>query len=71
MLCAAEPAMFQAVKGGWGAKGWTYLILKGADTKTALSALTMSYENVAPKAKPSGKSVVHSLPSPCGRAGVP
>lgn len=51
MLCAAEPAMFEPVKGGWGAKGWTHLLLKGADQKTALSALKMSFDNVIPKAK--------------------
>jgi predicted DNA-binding protein (MmcQ/YjbR family) len=52
MLCSAEPSMFQAVNGGWGAKGWTHLLLKGADQKTALSALRVSYGNVVPKAKP-------------------
>jgi hypothetical protein len=60
MLCAAVPAMFEPVKGGWGAKGWTYLWLKGADSKTALSALRMSYGNVAPKPK-------HAL-APAGKA---
>jgi hypothetical protein len=56
MLCAAVPAMFEPVKGGWGAKGWTYLWLKGADSKTALSALKMSHDNVAPNAQAARKS---------------
>lgn len=55
MLCAAEPAMFEPVKGGWGAKGWTHLILREADAKTALSALRMSFDNVAPKTTRSAK----------------
>ena len=56
MLCAAEPAMFQPVKGGWGLRGATNLKLAAADRRTALSALAMALQNVtAPKAKPSKK----------------
>ena len=49
MLCEAEPKMFEPVKGGWGKKGWTNLVLKSADAKTAKSALWMAWRNTAPK----------------------
>ena len=49
LLCEAEPAMFEPVKGGWGRKGWTNLILAQADAKTAKSALWMAWRNTAPK----------------------
>jgi len=46
MLCAAEPAMFQPVKGGWGLRGATNLRLGAADPRTARSALAMALQNV-------------------------
>jgi hypothetical protein len=48
MLCAAEPAIFTPVKGGWGRQGWTSLHLAAADEPTLKSALRMSWLNVAP-----------------------
>ena len=52
MLCAAEPAIFQPVKGGWGLRGATSLKLAAADQRTARSALAMALQNVAaPKTK--------------------
>jgi YjbR len=53
MLCAAEPAIFRPVKGGWGAKGATNLRLAAADDRTARSALAMALRNVK-AAKPKG-----------------
>lgn len=49
MLCEAEPEIFQPVPGGWGAKGWTHLIVANADVTTATSALWTAWRNVAPK----------------------
>jgi YjbR len=51
MLCAAEPAMFQPVKGGWGLRGATNLKLAAADQRTAKSALAMALRNVTEKKK--------------------
>jgi hypothetical protein len=57
MLCAAEPAIFQPVKGGWGLRGATNLKLGAADPRTARSALVMALQNVtAPRAKPAKKA---------------
>jgi hypothetical protein len=53
MLCAAEPAMFQPVKGGWGLRGATNLKLAAADQRTARSALAMALKNVTEKKKKS------------------
>ena len=52
MLCAAEPAMFRPVKGGWGLRGATNLKLAAADQRTAKSALAMALRNVTEKKKP-------------------
>ena len=51
MLCAAEPAMFQPVKGGWGLRGATNLKLAAADQRTAKSALVLALKNVTEKKK--------------------
>jgi len=49
MLCMAEAAVFSAVPGGWGAKGWTRFNVAAADPATAASALWTAWRNVAPK----------------------
>ena len=49
MLCAAEPAMFRPVKGGWGLRGATNLSLAAADARTARSALAMALKNATEK----------------------
>jgi len=46
ILCAAEPGMFQAVKGSWGARGATLLRLNSTDARTARSALAMAMGNL-------------------------
>lgn len=48
IMCAAEPKVFKPVAGGWGAKGWTRLVVKNADSETARSALWTAWRNVAP-----------------------
>jgi hypothetical protein len=51
MLCAAEPDIFQPVKGGWGLRGATNLRLATTDARTARSALAMALKNVTEKKK--------------------
>ena len=43
MLVAAEPAIFQPVKGGWGAKGATLVVLAAADEPTLRGALEAAW----------------------------
>ena len=51
VLCDAEPAIFQPVKGGWGLRGATNLNIAAADQRTARSALAMAFKNVTEKKK--------------------
>ena len=48
MMCAAEPAIFRPVDGGWGKQGWTRVTLAVADDKTLRSALVTAWRNTAP-----------------------
>jgi hypothetical protein len=48
MLSGAEPALFAAIPGGWGAQGWTRLTLANCDEATLQSALWMAWRNAAP-----------------------
>jgi hypothetical protein len=48
MLSGAEPALFAAIPGGWGARGWTRLTLANCDEATLQSALWMAWRNAAP-----------------------
>ena len=52
MLVEAEPEIFRPVPGGWGKDGYTNVRLAKADATTLKSALTMAWENVAPKSQP-------------------
>lgn len=47
MLCAAEPAMFQSVPGGWGLQGSTRALYEHADEATLTSAMTMAWRKRA------------------------
>jgi hypothetical protein len=51
MLVDAEPEIFRPVPGGWGRQGYTNVRLAKADATTLKSAMTMAWENVAPKPK--------------------
>ena len=57
VLVEAEPENFRPVPGGWGRQGNTNVRLEKADPVTLQSALTMAWQNVAPKprAKPRAK----------------
>ena len=50
VLVEAEPEMFRPVPGGWGKYGYTNLRLAKVDATTLKSALTMAWQNLAPKA---------------------
>ncbi|HLY58840.1 MAG TPA: MmcQ/YjbR family DNA-binding protein [Stellaceae bacterium] len=52
MLCAAEPAVFAPVPGGWGKRGSTQVMLAAADGATVESALTMAWKRVSAKGRP-------------------
>src|SRR5439155_16219869 len=45
----AEPAVFMPVKGGWGRKGATNVLLESANPTTVRSALVTAWRNKAPK----------------------
>jgi GNAT superfamily N-acetyltransferase len=49
LLCAAEPAIFTPVPGGWGRRGSTHIRLAAADAASLESAVVMAFRNVAPK----------------------
>jgi hypothetical protein len=57
VLVEAEPEIFRPVPGGWGKYGNTNVRLAKADATTLRSALTMAWQNLAPKSKapPRGK----------------
>jgi len=50
MLVEAEPEIFRPVPGGWGKQGYTNVRLAKANAATLKIALTMAWQNVAPKA---------------------
>ena len=58
MVVEAEPKIFRPVPGGWGKGGATNVRLAKADPTTLKSALTMAWQNIAPKprTKPGQKS---------------
>ncbi|WP_425999876.1 MmcQ/YjbR family DNA-binding protein [Caulobacter sp. DWR1-3-2b1] len=49
MLVLVDPAIFEPVKGGWGAKGATLLCLTTCGEATATGALTSAWQGVASK----------------------
>ena len=55
MLVTAEPAIFAAVNGAWGLRGYTKVNLPAADAKTIQSALSMAWKNVT-SASPSRRA---------------
>jgi len=46
---SAEPAVFAPVKGTWGRRGATSVLLRAARTKSLRIALTAAWRNVAPR----------------------
>lgn len=48
-LVDAEPSVFVPVKGGWGRRGATNVLLRAARTGGLRPALTAAWRNVAPR----------------------
>ena len=44
-----EPAVFVPVKGGWGRRGATHVVLEEGEEPSVRQALIMAWRNVAPK----------------------
>jgi hypothetical protein len=51
LVTKAEPAVFAPVRGGWGLKGATLIVLAEADAATVRSALEMAISNLEAKKK--------------------
>src|SRR5437870_4142703 len=49
MFVGTEPEVFQPIKGGWGRKGATQVILEAATEPSVRQALAAAWRNVAPK----------------------
>ena len=49
LFVRAEPKIFQAIKGGWGRRGATQVILANASEPSVRQALVAAWRNVAPK----------------------
>lgn len=49
LVMATSPGLFEPVKGSWGQKGWTRVVLDRADAETVRHAMTMAWRSVAPK----------------------
>ena len=50
-LVKSKPKVFMPVKGGWGRKGSTTVLLRAADQKSLHDALSLAWGNKAPKAR--------------------
>src|SRR5262245_51829220 len=49
LIVKSEPRVFVPVKGGWGRRGATNVILRGAKKASVRNALAAAWRNVAPK----------------------
>ena len=56
VLVESEPEIFRPVPGGWGKQGNTNVQLAKADPTTLRSALTMAWQNIAPKSASKARS---------------
>lgn len=50
-LIGRYPEMFEPVKGGWGKRGSTQVLLKSARPEVVESAMKMAWSNAAPRKK--------------------
>ncbi|MEA2871184.1 MAG: hypothetical protein QOH67_1160 [Hyphomicrobiales bacterium] len=57
LLVETTPKVFVPVAGGWGRRGSTKVRLSAADPATLKNALTMAWQNRAPKTKAERVSV--------------
>lgn len=49
LLMETAPGQFEPVKGSWGQKGWTRVVLDRADEATVRHAMEYAWGSVAPK----------------------
>jgi len=49
LLMETAPGLFEPVKGSWGQKGWTRVVLDRADADTVRHAMNLAWRSVAPK----------------------
>jgi hypothetical protein len=49
LLMETNPGLFEPIKGSWGLKGWTLVVLPGADQAAVRHAMTIAWRGVAPK----------------------
>lgn len=55
LLMETSPGLFEPVKGAWGLKGWTRVVLENADPATVGHAMGMAWHSVAPRKPPPGR----------------
>ena len=48
LLLETAPGLFEPVKGSWGLKGWTRVVLDRADEATVRHAMEYAWRSVAP-----------------------
>jgi hypothetical protein len=49
LLMETGRGIFVPIKGSWGLKGWTQIILEQADAETVRHAMAFAWKSVAPK----------------------
>lgn len=49
LFAETSSAMFRPVKGSWGEKGWTEVLLADADAETVRHVMAIAWKSVAPK----------------------
>jgi hypothetical protein len=49
LVMATSSGLFEPIKGSWGLKGWTRVILDRADIETVRHAMGMAWRSVAPR----------------------
>ena len=49
LVMATSPGLFEPIKGSWGLKGWTRVVLDRADAETVRHAMAMAWRSIAPK----------------------
>lgn len=51
LLMETSPGLFEPVKGSWGIKGWTRVVLDQADEATVRHAMEYAWRSVAPTSR--------------------
>jgi hypothetical protein len=59
LVMATSSGLFEPIKGSWGLKGWTRVILDRADIETVRHAMGMAWRSVAPRKLRADDAVRH------------